>query len=319
MTLRRFRVTSATIAIGVWLGHPGYAEVTSASWLDEAKPASWNTPGAPIPAAPKPQGAVDPRCRTAARPAQLDEDKRLRDLGWDLVGAYQSGWQVVVIGGTAGYDGMCRRLQYQDFVFVRGAFAGTLSPQPMDSRTDGALSRVFLSSDKQLTAEYLRYAAADPLCCASRTTSVVFDISSDGPVVRPVSTSTSSISASTPAGKGEARPVENTYWKAVELAGRPAPGQDPPREAHFQLQRGRVSGSDGCNRITGTYQLSGDRVTFGQMATTQMACLNSPGTEGPFRDALKNATRLSVAADRLELFDANGKRLGAFVAGTPGR
>jgi hypothetical protein len=43
--------------------------------------------------------------------------------------------------------------QYQDFLFVRGVFAGTLSPQPMDSRTDAALERVFLWSAARLTAE----------------------------------------------------------------------------------------------------------------------------------------------------------------------
>jgi heat shock protein HslJ len=68
-------------------------------------------------------------------------------------------------------------------------------------------------------------------------------------------------------------------------------------------------------RITGTYQLNGERVTFGEMAGTQMACLDPSGTEGPFRDALKGATRLTVAGDRLELFDAAGTRLAAFVAG----
>jgi heat shock protein HslJ len=111
--------------------------------------------------------------------------------------------------------------------------------------------------------------------------------------------------------------LEGTYWKAIELAGKPTPTQDPKREAHLQFQAGgRVSGSDGCNRITGTYQLKGDRVTFGQMAGTQMACLNPSGTEGPFRDALKGATRLTVAGDRLELFDAPGTRLAAFTAGS---
>lgn len=35
---------------------------------------------------------------------------------------------------------MCRPRQSQDFLFVRGMFAGTLSPQPMDSRTDGVLT-----------------------------------------------------------------------------------------------------------------------------------------------------------------------------------
>jgi Type III secretion system lipoprotein chaperone (YscW) len=37
---------------------------------------------------------------------------------------------------------------------VRGAFAGTLSPQPMDSRADGALTRVSLQSQNRLAAEY---------------------------------------------------------------------------------------------------------------------------------------------------------------------
>lgn len=191
MTSTLVRVTSLTVAIVAC--HPGIgrSQVKVASWLDEPKPASWNMPGLSIPAAPRIQGNVDPRCRELARPLQLEVDKRLRDQGWDLVGAYQGGWQILVIRGTAGYDGMCRPLQYQDFVFVRGVFAGTLSPQAMDSRTDGAAGRVSLQNDSQLTAEYSRYTATDPLCCPTRTTSVVFDIANDPPVLRPVSASTS--------------------------------------------------------------------------------------------------------------------------------
>lgn len=91
---------------------------------------------------------------------------------------------------------MCRPRQYQAFVFVRGLFVGTLSPQLMDSRTDGALSEVSLQSATLLTAQYLRYATTDALCCPSRTTSVIFEIAtfpsqSNRPQVRPVSASTS--------------------------------------------------------------------------------------------------------------------------------
>ena len=191
MTSRLVRATSLTIAIMACQSEIGRSQVKLASWLDEPKPASWNKPGLPNPAAPRIQGNVDPRCRDLARPPQLEEDNRLRDQGWDLVGAYQGGWQILVIRGSASYDGMCRPRQYQDFVFVRGVFAGTLSPHAMDSRTDGALGRVYLQSNRRLTAEYERYAARDPLCCPSRTTSVVFDIGSDPPVLRPVSSSTS--------------------------------------------------------------------------------------------------------------------------------
>lgn len=318
MSLTFVRVTSLTIAIVACHPAIGRAQGKVASWLDEPKPASWNKPGLSIPAAPKTQGPVDAKCRELARPPQLDEDKRVRDQGWDLVGAYQGGWQILVIRGTAGYDGMCRPRQYQDFVFVRGVFAGTLSPQAMDSRADGALTRVSLQSNSRLTTEYERYAASDPLCCPSRTTTVVFDMSSDPPVLQPVSGSTTQPRGES-ASAATNRPLEGTYWRATELVGKPTPTQDPKREAHLQFQAGgRVSGSDGCNRITGSYELNGDRVTFGQMAGTQMACLNPSGTEQPFRAALKSAARLAIAGDRLDLFDAKGTRVASFAAGAQG-
>jgi hypothetical protein len=160
-------------------------------WLDAPKPASWNVPRLAVPEAPKATAPIDAKCRSQARPPEVAQDKHVRDRGWDLVGAYQGGWQVVVIRGTAGYDGMCRPQQYQEFVFLDGVFAGTLSPQPMRSRTDGALIRTTIQSGRRIIAEYARYAPGDPLCCPSNTTTVVFAISQDPPVVRPASTSTS--------------------------------------------------------------------------------------------------------------------------------
>lgn len=184
-------LTLLTIAMVVCLFELNGPHLRAASWLDASRPIPWNKSGVSIPAAPGVQGAVDLRCHQLARPAALEEDARVRDQGWDLVGAYQGGWQVVVIRGTASYDGMCRPRQYQAFVFVRGAFAGTLSPAAMDSRTDAALSDVILQSDRRLTAQYLRYTVNDPLCCPSRTTRVEYDIT-EGGVVQPAFASTSS-------------------------------------------------------------------------------------------------------------------------------
>ncbi len=122
--------------------------------------------------------------------------------------------------------------------------------------------------------------------------------------------------ASNPSGK---RPLEGAYWKATELEGKPAPKQDAKREAILQFQPGnRVSGSDGCNRITGSYELKAEVVKFGQMAGTQMACLDAAEIERGFRAALKGATRLTIVGDRLELYDPAGKRLAAFTAGAQG-
>lgn len=163
---------------------------TTATWLDQPKPASWNRPGASIPAAPKVQETVDQRCREQARPPQLDEDMRVHEQGWDLVGAFQGGWQMLVIRGTASYDGMCRPRQYQDFVFANGTFAGTLSPQPMDSRADGSLIRTSLQGPSRLAAEYARYGENDPLCCPTGTTTVLFEIPNGSPSVQLISSST---------------------------------------------------------------------------------------------------------------------------------
>ena len=105
------------------------------AWLDALNPDTWNKPGLSIPAAPKINERVDSRCASQARSPRFREEIDVRERGWDLIGPYQGGWNVLVIAGTATYDGMCRPMQYQYFVFLAGAFAGTLSPQFMDSRT----------------------------------------------------------------------------------------------------------------------------------------------------------------------------------------
>ncbi len=115
------------------------ARAPSASWLDAPKPASWNKPGLSSPTAPR-----------------LQEASAFSSSGWNLVGAYQGGWQTRVIRATANYDGMCRPRVYQAFVFARGVFVDTPSPDTMDSRTDGALGQVFLQGENRVAAEYSR-------------------------------------------------------------------------------------------------------------------------------------------------------------------
>jgi heat shock protein HslJ len=111
------------------------------------------------------------------------------------------------------------------------------------------------------------------------------------------------------------RPLEKTYWKATELDGRPVPAAQSTREVHIILGgTGRISGSDGCNRIIGAYTLSGDGIKFGALAGTQMACPDTADTERGLRKALSGAARWSITGARLELFDAAGGRLAQFEA-----
>lgn len=158
-----------------------------ASWLD-GDLASWNTPGMSIPIAPAPNAAPDPRCVERERPAETAEDEALAAEGWRLFLSYQSGWGVTLIPALSDYDGMCRPLGYQYFVFVDGTFAGTIAPEPMNSRFDGSADNVNLWFKDQLGADFRRYAAEDPLCCPSGSASVQYTIeeTGDGPVVNPV-------------------------------------------------------------------------------------------------------------------------------------
>jgi len=50
------------------------------------------------------------------------------------------------------------------------------------------------------------------------------------------------------------------------------------------------------------------------MAATQMACMNTSGTEQAFRAALEHTSRFRIDGDKLELFDDGGVRLAVFQA-----
>ena len=175
-----FAVTALTL-----LSWPAAAQ--EASWLD-GDLASWNVAGMAIPAAPAVDGNTDPRCSERERPAETPEDDALVAAGWHLFLSYQRGWGVTLVSGLASYDGMCRPLGYQSFVFVDGTFAGTIAPEPMNSRFDGAARDVSLWFEDQLTAEFVRYTPDDPLCCPSSTTTIEYTIeeTADGPVLNPV-------------------------------------------------------------------------------------------------------------------------------------
>lgn len=156
----------------------------AALWLDNP-PQDWNTAGMEIPTAPAAQGEIDPRCTERERPPTTPEDEAVAAKGWKLFLPYQSGWGVTLLSGLSSYDGMCRPWDYQTFVFVDGVFAGTIAPNAMGSRTDGALDDAHLWFKDQLSAEFRRYTADDPLCCPSSTDHVEYTITQEagGPVL----------------------------------------------------------------------------------------------------------------------------------------
>ena len=112
-------------------------------------------------------------------------------------------------------------------------------------------------------------------------------------------------------------PLENTYWKLTRLGD--APVAEAPREPHFILDPAtrRVGGSGGCNRLTGSYALNGDRLSLDSLSTTLMACTDGMETEKAFLDGLLRVTQWRIAGQELELLDKSGKTIARFEARQP--
>ena len=154
----------AAIALSLSMGAPALAD---GAWID-ALPGAWNSPGGVIPPAPPGDAEQLTRCAEQARPASTAADRALEAAGWKLFGPVLSHGSTSIVRAMSNADGMCRPLGYQAFLFVGDDFAGTLSPVPMDSRTDGALSDLSWLDAASATATFSRYAEADALCCPSR-------------------------------------------------------------------------------------------------------------------------------------------------------
>ncbi|MDR5698205.1 META domain-containing protein [Agromyces aerolatus] len=79
---------------------------------------------------------------------------------------------------------------------------------------------------------------------------------------------------------------------------------DPSGEYLSLADDGSLSGSDGCNRITGTWKVEADQVQFGSMASTKMAC------EG-VDDWLSEADAASISDSTMTVLGAGGAQIGS--------
>jgi heat shock protein HslJ len=120
-----------------------------------------------------------------------------------------------------------------------------------------------------------------------------------------------SVGCVTPAGRASASLLEGRYWRLAELRGQPALPTPGAREAGLQFAADsmRVSGSGGCNRVSGPYTREGPRLEFGPMISTKMACADQRLTEqeSVFLSALSSVNRHEVTGDTLVLFHDNDR------------
>jgi heat shock protein HslJ len=81
---------------------------------------------------------------------------------------------------------------------------------------------------------------------------------------------TGSTEGTTPEPASAAADLAGTSWTFVSVGGAPVVEGSGARLSFDSA--GSVSGSTGCNSVSGTYALDGTSLTFGPLATTRMAC-----------------------------------------------
>ncbi len=119
-----------------------------------------------------------------------------------------------------------------------------------------------------------------------------------------------------PINQKAAASLENTHWQLVRLGNMPVMTDSQRQQPYlvFDSKSLRVAGSGGCNRLTGSYKRNGDQLTFGQIASTRMACVQGMETENAFLQALQHVSTWKIAGNQLELLDAAGNLVARFEA-----
>jgi copper homeostasis protein (lipoprotein) len=112
-------------------------------------------------------------------------------------------------------------------------------------------------------------------------------------------------------------PLLGTYWKLVELEGKPVahPEGRMPANMLLNAQENRVSGNSGCNSFFSTYELDegAGRIRFEQAGSTKMACQDM-STEEAFHKALLQVENFTLTGSSLALNNARMAPLLRFEA-----
>ena len=104
---------------------------------------------------------------------------------------------------------------------------------------------------------------------------------------------------------GELQSLTGADWRLVELSGREAAPMEVTRRPwiRFNTDSNRVSGSGGCNRMSGPFTLNADAMQFGALASTKMACADQAlnQQEVDFFGALQSTDHYAIRGDTLVL------------------
>ena len=271
---------------------------SSYSWLDAKPLPNWNSRSRAILQTGKMPAGELARCGKFVRQPTLASDKLLAKYGWTLVGPAQVYGKTTIVSWAQGFDGMCRPRSFQTMVFVGNRVAGTLSPAPMDSRTDGSLVNVKMTSETTLTAEYVRYRASDALCCPYKTEAVTFIIKPDGANFLLVpETKIQSGLVENQASGGD---LKNTVWRwQSSTSATETMTVEKPQNYQIEFRAdGKIGVKADCNTGGGSYTTEDNNISFARIFTTKMFC-GERSLDARFLRGLERARSFRVEGNNL--------------------
>jgi len=98
--------------------------------------------------------------------------------------------------------------------------------------------------------------------------------------------------------------LTETQWNLIELNGSPVAVRSTEQQPYIylQVQGDRLSGSGGCNRFFGSFDVSGGSLQFHSVAQTMMACPGASMQREPeLLEALKLVTSYQISGTTLQM------------------
>lgn len=126
-----------------------------------------------------------------------------------------------------------------------------------------------------------------------------------------------SAAAEAPSSAGVDTSLTNTYWKLIELNGKPVEMMRSQRkEAYLQLreENQEVRGFAGCNNFSGTFETTGSQISLSALMTTRKACVDIMSTEVQFLAVLEQVTSFMISEESLTLSNTAGDSAAQFIA-----
>ncbi len=109
----------------------------------------------------------------------------------------------------------------------------------------------------------------------------------------------------------EDAPLVGTLWNLTELDGETIELPDT-RVPYLRFEAESVSGYDGCNHFSGSYIVSGDALSFVDLMSTLVECLDI--MELQFLSSLGMTNRYDIVGNQLHLFE-DEQLLMSFIVG----